>query len=190
MAKQTTAEKTSAGKLTGPTKGRRISSTAKAERAIDTAIVREIAELVGQTGVAEIEVKRGDLRIRVSKYPASTAQPAYAAQPMAFAAAPPPVVATPVPAFAGAEPKAAVAAADDPGALKSPMVGTAYLKPSPEAKQFVEVGSEVKSGDKVMLIEAMKTFNDIVAHKSGRISAILVDNGQPVEFGQPLVIIA
>jgi acetyl-CoA carboxylase biotin carboxyl carrier protein len=69
------------------------------------------------------------------------------------------------------------------------MVGTAYLKPSPEAKPFVEVGSEVKAGDKVLLIEAMKTFNDIVAHRSGRVSAILVDNAQPVEFGQPMLVI-
>ena len=79
--------------------------------------------------------------------------------------------------------------ADHPGAVKSPMVGTAYRTSSPEAKPFIEVGSAVKEGDRILLVEAMKTFNDIVAHKSGTVSAIFVEDGQPVEFGQPLVVI-
>jgi acetyl-CoA carboxylase biotin carboxyl carrier protein len=163
-------------------------SRPRAEKAIDTKLVRELAEMVGETGVAEIEVKRGDLRIRVSRYAAQASAPVQAYAPPALAAVAP-VVASP----AAPEGKAAMAAvepAGDPaGLLRSPMVGTAYLKPSPEAKVFIEVGSEVKAGDKVLLIEAMKTFNDIVAHRSGRVGAILVENAQPVEFGQPLLVI-
>ena len=76
-----------------------------------------------------------------------------------------------------------------PDALKSPMVGTAYLRPSPDAKPFIEVGSRVTAGDKLLLIEAMKTFNDIVAPKGGAVTAILVEDGQPVEYGEPLLVI-
>jgi acetyl-CoA carboxylase biotin carboxyl carrier protein len=79
--------------------------------------------------------------------------------------------------------------ADHPGAVKSPMVGTAYVRPSPEAKPFVEVGSHVKTGDKILLVEAMKTFNEIVAPRPGTVTAILVEDGQPVEYGEPLLII-
>jgi acetyl-CoA carboxylase biotin carboxyl carrier protein len=160
----------------------------KAAPVIDTALVRELAELVGETGVAEIEVKRGDLKIRVARYAAPAA---VAAHPVAVAAASPVATAAAVaPATKAAAPAAELSPRDNPDALKSPMVGTAYLKPSPEAKQFVEIGSEVKAGDKVLLIEAMKTFNDIVAHKAGKVTALLVDNAQPVEFGQPLIIIS
>ena len=88
-----------------------------------------------------------------------------------------------------AAPPPPVATSAHPGAVKSPMVGTAYRKPSPDAKNFVEVGSAVKAGDKLMLIEAMKTFNDIVAPKAGLVSAILIEDGQPVEFGQTLFVI-
>lgn len=153
-------------------------------KAIDTKLVRELAELLGETGVAEIEVKRGDLRIRVSRFAAQ------AAAPVATYSAPVMTAPQTAPeAKARADKSAAEAEGDAAATLKSPMVGTAYLKPSPEAKQFIEIGSEVKAGDKVLLIEAMKTFNDIVAHRAGRISAILVDNAQPVEFGQPLLVI-
>ena len=79
--------------------------------------------------------------------------------------------------------------ADHPGAVKSPMVGTAYLRPNPDAKPFIEIGSRVSAGDKLLLIEAMKTFNDIVAPKSGVVTAIMVDDGQPVEYGEPLLVI-
>jgi acetyl-CoA carboxylase biotin carboxyl carrier protein len=181
MAKPTTVE-TKNGTPQATARIKR--SSVKPPKAIDTKLVRELAELLGETGVAEIEVKRGDLRIRVSRFAAQPAQQiaAYAAPPAAAAPAAPEAKARPE--------KVAPAAADDSaGTLRSPMVGTAYLKPSPEAKPFVEVGSEVKAGDKVLLIEAMKTFNDIVAHRSGRVSAILVDNAQPVEFGQPMLVI-
>jgi acetyl-CoA carboxylase biotin carboxyl carrier protein len=156
------------------------------EARIDTALVREIAELVSETDVAEIEVKRGDLKIRVSRYPAAAPATQAIAVPAAMPAAAMPAPGVPLPGGAATE----AAPRDNPDALKSPMVGTAYLKPSPEAKPFIELGSEVKAGDKILLIEAMKTFNDIVAHKSGKVTDILVDNAQPVEFGQPLVIIA
>ncbi|MFY9657133.1 MAG: biotin/lipoyl-containing protein, partial [Methylocystis sp.] len=78
---------------------------------------------------------------------------------------------------------------ESPGAVKSPMVGTAYLRPNPEANAFVEVGSRVSVGDKLLLIEAMKTFNEVVAHKAGVVTAMLVEDGQPVEYGQPLLVI-
>jgi acetyl-CoA carboxylase biotin carboxyl carrier protein len=83
-----------------------------------------------------------------------------------------------------------VAAADHADALKSPMVGTAYLRPSPDSKAFIEIGAHVAAGQKVLLVEAMKTFNDIVAHKSGTVTAILVEDAQPVEYGQALIVIS
>jgi acetyl-CoA carboxylase biotin carboxyl carrier protein len=86
-------------------------------------------------------------------------------------------------------PSPAQTAADHPGAVKSPMVGTAYLRPSPEAKQFVEIGSQVKAGEKILLVEAMKTFNEILAPRAGTVTQILVEDGQPVEYGEPLLII-
>ena len=92
--------------------------------------------------------------------------------------APPPTLAVPLPT-----------GAENPGAVKSPMVGTAYLRPSPDAKAFVEIGSQVKAGDKILLIEAMKTFNEIVAPRAGTVTAILVEDGQPVEYGEPLLVI-
>ncbi len=154
--------------------------------AIDTDLVRAIANLLAETQVGEIEVKKGDLKVRVSRHggvaAASMMMAAPAHAPVAAAA---PAMAAP------AAPKASSAAdaASNPGAVKSPMVGTAYRKPSPEAKNFVEVGSVVKAGDKLLLIEAMKTFNDITAPSAGTVTAILVEDGQPVEFGQALFII-
>jgi acetyl-CoA carboxylase biotin carboxyl carrier protein len=85
--------------------------------------------------------------------------------------------------------EAAQQIADHPGAVKSPMVGTAYLRPGPEAKAFVEVGSHVKAGEKILLVEAMKTFNEIVAPRAGTVTQILIEDGQPVEYGEPLLII-
>jgi acetyl-CoA carboxylase biotin carboxyl carrier protein len=161
---------------------------AAASSAIDTDLVRAIADLLNETNVGEIEVSKGDLSIRVAK--AAPAQVMQApmmqgsmmqAAPMAAAAAP---VVTGIPAA-----KPATSAANHPGAVKSPMVGTAYRKPTPESKNFVEVGSTVKVGDKLMLIEAMKTFNDIVSTAAGTVTTVLIEDGQPVEFGQPLFII-
>ena len=161
---------------------------ATATGGIDTDLVRSIANLLAETNVGEIEIKKGDLKIRVSRQVTTMAQPSQAPVMMAAPAAAPAPAVMQAPAAAPA-PIQASAAPAHPGAVKSPMVGTAYRKPSPDAKNFVEVGSVVKSGEKLMLIEAMKTFNDIVAPKSGLVSAIFVEDGQPVEFGQTLFVI-
>lgn len=143
----------------------------------DPDLVRELAQLIAETDLSEIEVAKGDLRIRVAR--SVTAQVAVAAP---LVAAPAPVIAAPV---AVAQPALDISA----GAVPSPMVGTAYLRPSPDAKPFIEVGAKVSVNDKILLIEAMKTFNEILAPRSGTVTAILITDGQPVEFGQPLVVI-
>ena len=150
---------------------------------IDPELVRELAKLITETGLSEIEVEKGDLRIRVvRRLEPVTMQVAAPAPAPALAAVP---AAPAVPSPLAAEPGRAHA-----GSVPSPMVGTAYLRPSPEAKAFVEVGSKVAAGDKVLLIEAMKTFNEIVAPHAGTVSAIFVEDGQPVEFGEALLVIA
>jgi acetyl-CoA carboxylase biotin carboxyl carrier protein len=180
---QDMAKATAAGKTT-LSKARTTPAAATAQ--IDTDLVRAIANLLGETNVGEIEVKKGDLMVRVSRYGGAAPAPVVMQQAAAPAFAP----ATPVAAAAEpAKPSAAASGAEHPGAVKSPMVGTAYRKPSPDAKNFVEVGSTVKAGEKLLLIEAMKTFNDIVSPKAGTVAAILVDDGQPVEFGQTLFVI-
>jgi acetyl-CoA carboxylase biotin carboxyl carrier protein len=170
------------------------SSAAKPPRAgeaaekIDAKLVREIATLLSETDLTEIEVEKGDLRIRVARQPSAPAA-VYAPAPTVIAAPPAaPAAIAAAPAFPAAP--AAPVDADHADVLKSPMVGTVYLRPSPESKPFVEIGTHVTVGQKVLLIEAMKTFNDIVAHKSGAVTAILVDDAQPVEYGQPLLVIS
>ncbi len=160
----------------------------KAPSAIDTDLIRTIAQLLTETNVGEIEIAKGDLKVRVARYAsASNAQPpvVYAPAPVATTAAPA-AQATPA-----AAPTIATAseAASHPGAVTSPMVGTAYRKSAPDAKNFVEIGSVVKAGDKLLLIEAMKTFNDIVAPTAGTVTATFAEDGQPVEFGQTLFVI-
>jgi acetyl-CoA carboxylase biotin carboxyl carrier protein len=145
---------------------------------IDPELVRELAQLLNETDLSEIEVEKGDLRVRVARTISATVQVPVASAPVAVAAAP--VVAAPV------EGKSA---ATHPGAVTSPMVGTAYRRPSPDAKPFCEIGSVVKAGERVLLVEAMKTFNDIVAPRAGKVVAILVEDGQPVEYGEPLLVI-
>ncbi|RXZ66568.1 acetyl-CoA carboxylase biotin carboxyl carrier protein [Pelagerythrobacter rhizovicinus] len=146
---------------------------------VDTGLVRELAELLAETGLTEIEVEDGDRKVRV-------ARGGTAAAPMAYSAPPPAAAPAPV-----AAPGEAVAAQDDhAGALKSPMVGTAYLAAEPGADPFVKVGDSVKQGDTLLIVEAMKVMNPITADKSGTIKAILVENAQPVEFDQPLIVIA
>jgi acetyl-CoA carboxylase biotin carboxyl carrier protein len=147
---------------------------------IDSKLVRELAELLTETGLTEIEVEDGDRKIKVARQVAQVVQ-SVAAAPMAAPAA---ASAVPLPA-AAPEP-----AAIDPNALKSPMVGTAYLSSEPGSPPFVSVGSQVKEGDTLLIIEAMKVMNPIIADKGGTIKAILVENAQPVEFDQPLVVIA
>ena len=150
---------------------------------IDPDLVRELAVLVTETGLSEIEVEKGDLRIRVARRLEPVSVQVAAPAPLAAVAAPPAAPAASSP-LAPAEPARA-----QPGTVPSPMVGTAYLRPSPDAKAFVDVGSKVEVGDKLLLIEAMKTFNEIVAPRAGTISAIFVEDGQPVEFGEALLVI-
>lgn len=143
---------------------------------VDTALVRELAAMLNDTGLSEIEVADGDRKIRVSRTMTAAATQ--------FAPAPATVV--PAQAAAHAEPSKAAAAAN---ALKSPMVGTAYLTPDPDAAPFVAVGQSVKAGDTVLIIEAMKVMNPIIATNAGTVTAIYVESGQPVEFDQPLMVI-
>lgn len=146
---------------------------------IDTALVRELAELLADTGLTEIEVEDGDRKIRVSRGGGVSAPVTYAA-PAAPAPAVAPAVEAPAPA-----PAAAPA-----NAVKSPMVGTAYLTPEPGAAPFVSVGQAVKAGDTLLIVEAMKVMNPITATTAGTVQQILIENGQPVEFDQPLVVIS
>lgn len=150
---------------------------------IDSKLVRELAELLAETGLTEIEVEDGDRKIKVARQITAAPVQSYAAPPAAAQAGP----AMPMPASV-AEP--AVAPAADPNALKSPMVGTAYLSSEPGSPPFISVGQQVKAGDTLLIIEAMKVMNPITATSAGTVKAILVDNAQPVEFDQPLVVIA
>lgn len=153
------------------------------ESPFDPDLVRELANLIADTDLTEIEVEKGDLRIRVARtVTASLGVPV--AAPFA-AAATAPVIAPP----AVDAPAAGNVPATHPGAVLSPMVGTAYRKSSPDAKSFVEIGSKVAVGDKVLLVEAMKTFNEIVAPRAGTVTAIFVEDGTPVEYGEPLLVI-
>jgi len=148
----------------------------------DTRLIRELANILNATKLTEIEMKRGDLEIRVAKSAAPAAVQHVVAAPaarMAAASTSQPVATKETPADAAAH----------PGAVKSPMVGTAYTRPSPDADTFVKVGDKVKEGDTIMLVEAMKTFNPITAPKSGKIDSILVDDATPVEFGESLFVI-
>lgn len=149
---------------------------------LDVKLVRQLAELLNDTGLTEVEVEADDdgYRIRVAR----TAQPAA----IVHAAAPAPVAA-PVVAPTAAPAAPIAAPADHPGTVKSPMVGTVYLAPSPEAAPFVSVGDMVKEGDTLVIIEAMKVMNPITAPRGGKVTQVLVANGQPVEFDQPLVIV-
>jgi len=151
---------------------------------IDSKLVRELAELLNETGLTEIEVEDDDRKIRVARGGVVAS-----AAPAQMVAAPAPTPA-PVAAPAAAPAPAADAPAEDHGdAIKSPMVGTAYLAPEPDAANFVAVGDSVKEGDTLLIVEAMKVMNPITADKSGTVKAILIDNAQPVEFDQPLVVI-
>jgi acetyl-CoA carboxylase biotin carboxyl carrier protein len=134
-------------------------------------LIRELAELLNKTGLSEIEIEKSGLKVRVAR--TLTVQAAVAAAPAAAAAAKP----------------AANDPAKHPGAVKSPMVGTCYRSPEPGAPVFIDVGTRVSQGDTLLIIEAMKTMNQIPAPHAGKVTAILVENGQPVEFGEPLVII-
>ena len=151
---------------------------------MDLRKLKKLIDLVEESGIAEIEVTEGEEKVRITRTTAATA-PIYAA-PAPAAAAP---VAVPAAAPAAAAPAAAPAARDLSNAQKSPMVGTFYRAPGPNAAAFVEVGQQVKVGDTLCIIEAMKLMNEIEAEKSGVVKEILVENGTPVEYGEPLFII-
>ncbi|EGQ9064389.1 acetyl-CoA carboxylase biotin carboxyl carrier protein [Vibrio parahaemolyticus] len=145
---------------------------------MDIRKIKKLIELVEESGIAELEISEGEESVRISRH--GTAAPA----PVHYAAAP---VAAPVADAPAAEaPAAAVPAGHQ---VLSPMVGTFYRSPSPDAKSFVEVGQKVNAGDTLCIVEAMKMMNQIEADKSGVVTAILVEDGQPVEFDQPLVVI-
>ena len=147
---------------------------------VDTALVRELAEMLGETGLTEIEVEDGERKIRVSRG-GGIAMAAHAAMPAAAPAAPAPAAA-PAADTPAAEP-------DMADAIKSPMVGTVYLAPEPGAANFVKIGDSVSEGQTLLIVEAMKVMNPIAADKAGTIKSILVENAQPIEFDQPLVVI-
>ena len=149
---------------------------------LDTEFVRKLAAILEETKLGEIELADGDRRIRVARPTAPVVQPA----PVMMTAAPA-AMAAPV-AAAGAAP-AAGDLSKHPGAVKSPMVGTAYLAPEPGKPNFVSVGDKVTAGQTLLIIEAMKTFNPIKAPKAGTVVQVLIENARPVEFGEPLMIV-
>ena len=144
---------------------------------VDTDLVRELAAMLNDTGLSEIEVEDGERKIRVSRMMTAVAAPMAAAPVAAPAAAPASAAAPSAPAISA-------------NAMKSPMVGTVYLTPEPDAAPFVSVGQQVKAGETVLIIEAMKVMNPIVAATSGTVTEIYVESGQPVEYDQPLLVIA
>lgn len=147
---------------------------------VDAVAVEQLAKIVAKYDLSEVEIDLGEVHVRLAREREPPPQPVPATAPAAPRAAAP----TPAEAAETAAPEAELA-----NAVRSPMVGTAYLRPSPEAKAFVEVGTAVKAGDKLLLVEAMKTFNDIVATRAGTVTAILIADGSPVEFDQPLMVI-
>ena len=155
---------------------------------MDIRKVKKLIELLEESGIAEIEISEGEESVRISRYPAGGGAPApivhYAPAPMAPMAAAP--LAAPAAAPVAAAPAAPAAAAKADHTVTAPMVGTFYASASPGAKAFVEIGSEVNIGDTLCIIEAMKMMNQIESDKAGRVTSILVKNGEPVEFGQPL----
>ena len=147
----------------------------------EKALIRELAELLNETGLSEIEIAREGLKIRVARQTMASA---------VVQAAPAPATGTTrgndglaAPVKTGPDP------ASHPGCVKSPMVGTAYMSPEPGAAPFIDIGTRVVQGQTLMIIEAMKTMNHIPAPKAGTVKEILIENGQPVEFGEPLVIV-
>jgi acetyl-CoA carboxylase biotin carboxyl carrier protein len=152
---------------------------AEKKHGIDQALIRDLANILNETDLTEIEVEQDDLRIRVSR----AGTPQYVQAPIAAPA---------LSAAPAAAPAAAAAPADarnNKNAVTAPMVGTAYLSPAPGARAFVEVGASVKEGQTILIIEAMKTMNQIPAPRSGTVTEILVSDASPVEYGEPLIVI-
>jgi acetyl-CoA carboxylase biotin carboxyl carrier protein len=156
---------------------------------IDQALIRDLANILNDTNLTEIEVEHGDMRVRVLRKPQrAEPQPQFyaAPAPMQFPVAAP---ASPSTAAAHAPASPAPSPADSKHAVPSPMVGTAYLSPAPGARPFIEVGDTVREGQTLLIIEAMKTMNQIASPRAGRVTAILFEDAQPVEYGEPLVVI-
>ena len=147
---------------------------------IDQGLIRDLANILNETDLTEIEVEQDDLRIRVSR----AGTPQYVQAPIAA-----PVAAVSAAPAAAAAPAAPADARSNKNAVTAPMVGTAYLAPAPGARAFIEVGSTVKEGQTILIIEAMKTMNQIPAPRSGKVTEILVQDASPVEYGEPLIVI-
>jgi acetyl-CoA carboxylase biotin carboxyl carrier protein len=155
-----------------------------AQSLVDVVAIDRLAKIAAHYDLSEVEISLGDLRVRLARHPSPSGQASTTEVAQAAPAAGNPEQASVVTPVASEPPVGNLA-----GAVKSPMVGTAYLRASPETKPFVEIGSTVKIGDKLLLVEAMKTFNDIVAPRAGKVVNILVVDGAPVEYDQPLMII-
>jgi acetyl-CoA carboxylase biotin carboxyl carrier protein len=153
----------------------------KSGMTVDTKLVRQLADVLAETGLTEIEVEESGRRIRVARHAAPAPAAQFAAPPAAHPAAAAPAEA-PAPA--------ASAPGEAAGAIRSPMVGTVYLAPEPGADPFVKVGDQVAAGDTLLVVEAMKVMNPITATSAGKVQAVLVANGQPVEYDQPLILVA
>ncbi|MEZ9233595.1 acetyl-CoA carboxylase biotin carboxyl carrier protein [Vibrio amylolyticus] len=151
---------------------------------MDIRKIKKLIELVEESGIAELEIAEGEESVRISRYGAAPA-----AAPVQYAAAPVAAPAAPAPAAAPAAPVEAAPEVVSGHQVLSPMVGTFYGAPSPDAKPFVKVGQQVNAGDTICIVEAMKMMNQIEADKAGVVTAILVEDGNPVEFDQPLVVI-
>ena len=154
------------------------------KKGIDTKLVKDLATILDEAGLGEIEVEHDGLRVRVSRPASGTAQTVHVSAPAPVAAAP----VAPAPAAAAA-PTTAETGGAPANAITSPMVGTAYLSPEPGAKPFIKVGEKVSKGDTLILVEAMKTFNPVTSDRAGTVTEILITDGQPVEFGEALVVI-
>jgi len=152
---------------------------------MDIRKVKKLIELLEESGISELEISEGEESVRISRHPRGTASVAAPPIPAPVTYAAPPPVAPSAPATAAGEHKPR----NDEHMVTSPMVGTYYSSPSPGAKAFVEIGSEIKIGQILCIIEAMKMMNQIESDKAGRVTAILAKNGDPVEFGQPLFVI-
>jgi acetyl-CoA carboxylase biotin carboxyl carrier protein len=170
------AQKPTGKKTTSPTKP---AATPKAT-SLELNLITSLADILNSTGLTEIELEQRGVRVRVSRGGGTSAQVVHYGQP-----APAPVAHAPVVALAAP----VVATADNPGTVKSPMVGTAYLASGPGAANFVAVGTVVKQGETLLIIEAMKTMNQIPAPRSGTVTSIIIETGQPVEFGEALMVI-
>ena len=156
---------------------------AEGKRGVDKDLIRELAELLRETDLAEIEIEQDDFRIRVARGGPAAAPVAYVEPPKPAPTASAASAEAPAPQRSLADP------ARHPGCVPSPMVGTAYRSPEPGAKPFVEVGDTVNVGQTILIVEAMKHMNEVAAPHAGRVVEVLVEDGQPVEYGEPLMII-